>query len=103
MMLFSHMTPRQLTAAIARLEREEREAEREGLPSKVAVIRQRKNMARSYLIDPATIRQNVWYETEEGGRKFFVERLNGVMAWGRWEGSRAEEAVPIAILTQVSE
>ncbi|WP_124728292.1 DUF1811 family protein [Staphylospora marina] len=100
MTLYSQLTPRQLQAEIARLEREEREAEQEGLPSKAAVARQKKNMARSYLMDPATIRTGTWYRLEDEDSRFFVERVLGVMAWGTREGSRVEEAVPIAVLKE---
>ncbi|PTX53768.1 uncharacterized protein DUF1811 [Melghirimyces profundicolus] len=97
---YSRMNRKELKEEIRRLEEEETRARRSAMPGEEAVIRQKINFAKSYLTDPATIRPG-WYAVEGDDRRFRVERLNGVMAWGFWEGEKIESALPIGILKPV--
>jgi hypothetical protein len=101
MLLFSRMSKEELHREIRRLEQEEKEALRQGWESQVAILRQKVRLARSYLIDPSTVQTNAWYEVEAMPGRFFVRYLNGVMAWGHWEGSKEEMAYPIAALKPI--
>lgn len=103
MLRYSQMTPEQLQEEIRQLEKAETKARRSTMPGEEAVIRQKIRLAKSYLTDPDTIQTNRWYEVEEEKRLFHVQRLNGVMAWGYWEGERIESAVPIGILKPVQD
>jgi hypothetical protein len=92
------MTKEELEKEIRRLEQEEQEARKKGWDFQAAMFKQKKNIARSYLIDPATIRPGTWVEVEEYDEKFHVDYLNGVMAWGRWEDSAEKVAIPLAVI-----
>ncbi|MFC7439859.1 DUF1811 family protein [Laceyella putida] len=97
-MRFSQMDKETLTETIRQLEREEQLAREHGLESQAAIFKQKRHLARSYLIDPATIALKQWYAVEEETRRFFVDSLNGVMAWGNWEGTDETVAIPLARL-----
>ncbi|GAA5346906.1 DUF1811 family protein [Planifilum fimeticola] len=101
MRLFSDMNREELRREIERLEREMRQARRNGLVSELEILRQRINLAKSYLTDPERIRPGLSYEVEGSDKPFFVEYLRGVMAWGHWEGETESVALPIGILKPV--
>lgn len=98
MMRYSQMTKDELLQEIERLEDEQKASLREGWESQADMLKQKRNLARSYLVDPTTIILNQFYHVEEHDRLFRVVYLNGVMAWGHWEDSTEEVALPIAIL-----
>jgi hypothetical protein len=98
MRLFSEMNREELRREIERLEEEMRRARRNGFESELEILRQRINLAKSYLTDPNQIRPGAKYEVEGSDKPFFVEYLRGVMAWGHWEGDAEPVALPIGIL-----
>ena len=98
MRLFSEMNREELRREIERLEREMRRARRNGLVSELEILRQRINLAKSYLTDPKRIRPGSRYRVEGSDKPFYVEYLRGVMAWGHWEGDTEPVAIPIGIL-----
>ncbi|AUS09883.1 hypothetical protein C1X05_14330 [Laceyella sacchari] len=97
-MRFSEMDKETLTETIRQLEQEEKWAREHGLDSQVNIISQKRKLARSYLVDPATIPPKRWYAVEGETRRFYVDYLNGVMAWGNWEGTEELIALPLAVL-----
>lgn len=98
MRLFSEMNEEELRREIKRLEAEERRAKRKGSPSEQEILRQRINLSKSYLTDPARIQPGRKYQVEGSNRRFYVDYLRGVMAWGHWEGETEAVALPIGIL-----
>lgn len=101
MIQYSKMSREELHEEIQRLEEEENRIRRYSMPGEEAVIRQKINFAKSYLIDPDTVQPGEEYEVEGESRLFEVEYLRGVMAWGRWEDESILSAVPIGILKPV--
>jgi len=98
MRLFSEMNEEELRREIGRLEEEWKRAQRKGLLSEQEILRQRLNMAKSYLMDPHQIKPGRRYKAEGSDKPFLVEYLRGVMAWGHWEGEAESVALPIGIL-----
>jgi hypothetical protein len=98
MKLFSQMSEEELRLEIERLQLEETRARRFGMASEAEVLRQRRVMARSYLTDASRIRTGAVYEVEDHPDRFLVEKINGVMAWGKWEGGRETVAIPISLI-----
>ncbi|MGA8941690.1 MAG: DUF1811 family protein [Thermoactinomyces sp.] len=98
MQRFSQMSENELQLEIERLTREIKEAKQEGREQELPILEQKANIARSYLIDPATIETGCWYSVEGQSAHFYTEYINGVMAWGTWENSPVKVAVPLAVL-----
>lgn len=98
---FSQMSKDELIDEIKKLEQEEKEAVQSGWEFQAAVLKQKKNLARSYLIDPKTIQTGELYQVEDHEGLFRVAYINGVMAWGSWEGSREEIAFPLSTLKPI--
>lgn len=100
MRLFSQMSRDELIEEISLLEKELAKAEKMGRKSEANILRQRRNMARSYLVDPHIIQPGATYKVEGAEKTFQVEYLKGIMAWGKWEGSQELVAIPIALIQQ---
>lgn len=98
MKLFSQMSEEELRLEIERLQLEEARARRFGMTSEAEVLRQRRALARSYLTDATRIRTGDVYEVEDHPNRFHVEKINGVMAWGKWEGRWETVAIPISLI-----
>lgn len=95
----SQMTPEELNQVIQQLSQELEQAKKSGNDSQVAILKQKRNLARSYLVDPKSIPTNQWVEVEDDNRRFFVSYLNGVMAWGYYEQEETMKvAIPIACI-----
>ncbi|WP_141201717.1 DUF1811 family protein [Paludifilum halophilum] len=101
MIRYSQMAREELLEEIERLRREEERARRQSMTGELDVLRQQIRFARSYLTDSATIQPGGVYDVEGETTRFRVDYLNGVMAWGTFEGSREKAAVPIGIMTPV--
>jgi hypothetical protein len=97
---YSQMSTYELQQEISQLNEKARKAEQMGMVSEFAVLERKAIMAKSYLIDPSTIKENELYEIEgDPGAYFKVQYLNGVFAWGfRVGGNTDEEALPISML-----
>jgi hypothetical protein len=97
---YSRMSTYELQQEISQLNEKARKAEQMGMVSEFAVLERKAIMAKSYLIDPSTIKENELYEIEgDPGAYFKVQYLNGVFAWGfRVGGNTDEEALPISML-----
>lgn len=98
---YSQMIPEELTHTIKELEKQLAEAEKNKLESNAAILRQKITLAKSYLIDPKTIRTGSKYEVEGESGLFQVEYLNGIYAWGTLEGRTEKEAFPLSLLKSV--
>jgi hypothetical protein len=100
---YSQMTVHELQQEISQLNEKARKAEQMGMVSEYAVLERKAIMAKSYLIDPSTIKENELYEIEgDPGSYFKVQYLNGVFAWGfRIGGNGEEEALPISMLNDL--
>lgn len=100
---YSQMSSYELQQEISQLNEKARKAEQLGMVNEFAVLERKVIMAKAYLIDPNTIRENEVYEIEgDPGTYFKVQYLNGVFAWGfRIGGSSAEEALPISMLKEL--
>ncbi|PTM56528.1 DUF1811 family protein [Desmospora activa] len=95
---FSRMSTEEVKREIQRLEQAKVQAQRSSQVGELAVIQRQIQFALSYLRDPAEISPGHWYRVEGEEALFQVDYLNGVMAWGTYEGSSIQEAVPIGIL-----
>lgn len=100
---YSQMTKEELEQEIKRLEQEEKQARQKSLESEALILRQKRNIARSYLIDPSAISPGKKYHVEGYAGLFTVEYVNGIMAWGTWEGSTEKVAYPLALLMEQNE
>lgn len=102
---YSEMAEHELKSEIARLMEKARKAESLGIVNEFAVYQRKAVMAQSYLVDPATIIPGEIYRIDgDEGVFFHVDYLKGRFAWGyRLGSSRAEEALPIAMLKSVKE
>ncbi|WP_274361613.1 DUF1811 family protein [Paenibacillus thermotolerans] len=90
---YSELSQEQLREEIERLEKELAKAESAWQEN---VIRQKAYMAKSYLMKGLQLPQGT-YRVGHEPRTFQLERMNGIMAWGRWDDGE-EGAVPIAAL-----
>jgi hypothetical protein len=97
---YSQMSTYELQQEISQLNEKARKAEQMGMVNEFAVLERKAIMAKSFLIDPSTIKENELYEIEGApGSYFKVQYLNGVFAWGfRVGGNTDEEALPISML-----
>jgi hypothetical protein len=95
---YSQMMPEELTQTIKELEKQLIEAEKHKLESNAAILRQKITLAKSYLQDPKQIQLGSKYEIEGKTGLFHVEYLNGIYAWGTFEGKREKEAFPLSLL-----
>ncbi|GEN85141.1 hypothetical protein SLU01_34530 [Sporosarcina luteola] len=100
---YSEMSEYELRTEIGSLMEKARKAEQMGMINEFAVYQRKALMAKSYMIDPATIIPGEIYRIEGDEGVFFkVDYLKGRFAWGyRLGGERAEEALPIAMLETV--
>lgn len=100
---YSDMNEHELRTEIGRLMEKARKAEQMGMINEFAVYQRKALMAKSFMIDPATIEPGEIYRIEgDDGVFFHVDYLKGRFAWGyRLGGTRAEEALPIAMLQSV--
>jgi hypothetical protein len=100
---YSQLSKHELQQEIASLNEKARKAEQMGMVSEFAVLERKAVMAKAYLIDPNTIKENEMYEIEGApGTYFKVQYLNGVFAWGfRVGGNSDEEALPISMLKEI--
>jgi len=98
MQRFSQMSKDALEMEIKRLIRKKQKAKDQGMDTQLAILQQKINIARSYLIDPENIQTSCWYQVKGKNIPFYVEYLNGVMAWGAWENSAEKTAIPLALL-----
>ncbi|MCH5586157.1 YfhH family protein [Shimazuella sp. AN120528] len=97
---YSQMIPEELIKTIKELEKQFVEAESNKLESNAAILRQKINLAKSYLIDPKTIQIGSKYQIDGESGIFQVEYLNGIYAWGTLEGKSEKEAFPLSLLKQ---
>jgi hypothetical protein len=92
------MTPAELTNTIKQLEEQLSITEKEKLDSESAILRQKINLAKSYLIDPQTIAVGALYRVKGVDGLFQVAYLNGIYAWGTFDGKSEKEAFPLSLL-----
>ncbi|AKC65244.1 MULTISPECIES: YfhH family protein [Bacillus] len=98
---YSEMTEYELKQEIAALSEKARKAEQLGIVNEYAVLERKIDMAKAYLLDPATIQTKTTYHIKDTDEQFYVEYLNGVFAWGyRVSVPNKEDALPISMLTQ---
>lgn len=98
---FSEMSKEELDREIHQLEKKQQEAQQQGIESEASMYKQKKNIARSYLIDPQSIQIGEHYHIEEQEGVFVVSYVNGVMAWGHWIESDERIAFPLATLKSI--
>lgn len=100
---YSQMSAYELQQEISQLNEKARKAEQMGMVNEYAVLERKAIMAKAYLVEPGTIKENELYEVEgDPGVYFKVQYLNGVFAWGfRIGGKNEEEALPISMLKEI--
>lgn len=98
---FSEMTKAELTAMVKHLRNEEEQAVQDGWESQAQLLRTKRQLAESYLIDPQTITVGIPYHIQGIQQVFIVSYLNGIMAWGTLEGSSEEVAYPLSALLPI--
>ncbi|MDR6225741.1 DUF1811 family protein [Desmospora profundinema] len=103
MIHYSRMSAEELKREMERLKQEETRARRASMTGEMAVIERQIQFVRSYLRNPAEIKPGLRYRVEGETIPFHVNDLNGVMAWGTYEGSPIQEAIPIGILHPMEE
>ncbi|MCD1258599.1 DUF1811 family protein [Paenibacillus athensensis] len=92
---YSEMSPQELQAAIAALEKQMQAAE---FPSQLAVLESKLLFARAYALSPTDFPPGL-YAVKDREQPMRVDYLNGVMAWGTMDGE--EISVPISALRPV--
>jgi len=90
---YSEMPQDELTRELYRLQVEMKKAE---WPTQLEMLKRKFYMAKSYTLNPADYPPGT-YEVEGEQEPFDVERIEGIMAWGKL-GEEAERAFPIAML-----
>ncbi|SHF13054.1 Protein of unknown function [Seinonella peptonophila] len=98
-MLYSQMNKKELENEVERLKKQLQSSH----SHEQETLKQQYDFARSYLIKPETIEPLVWYQVENESQQFFVQYLNGIMAWGNWMGETQLIALPIAKLERNNE
>ncbi|KMK71695.1 YfhH family protein [Bacillus safensis] len=98
---YSEMTEYELKQEIAALSEKARKAEQLGIVNEYAVLERKIDMAKAYLLDPASFQTKTTYQIKDTEEEFYVDYLNGVFAWGyRVSAPNMEDALPISMLTQ---
>lgn len=97
--LFSQMSREELQQEIKRLKQEEEQAKQTHWESQYTMIRQKRILAESYLIDPSTIKIGDPYQIKGETGTFIVSQIKGIMAWGSWTDSTQPIAFPLVLLT----
>jgi len=102
---YSEMTEQEIREEIAKLKEKARKAEQLGIVNEFAVYERKITLAKSYLMDPLSIKEGELYRINgDPGVYFYVEYLKGRFAWGyRLGGEKYEEALPISLLEPVEE
>lgn len=96
---FSQMTDEELKLEIKRLKQESRKIGREQKYNEFEILFRKIELAESYLINPGNIILRQTYHVKNmPGTQFFVERLNGIFAWGYIVGEQEERGIPISLL-----
>jgi hypothetical protein len=90
---YSEMSQEELTRELYRLQVEMKKAE---WPTQLEMLKRKFYMAKAYTLNPADYPPGT-YEVEEEKEPFRLDRLEGIMAWGRL-GEEAERAFPISML-----
>ncbi|WP_051271918.1 DUF1811 family protein [Shimazuella kribbensis] len=95
---YSQMIPEEIRNTIKELEEQLSQVEKEKLDSQAAILRQKIILGKSYLVNPNEIKVEATYQVEGTPVLFQVSYLNGVYAWGTFEGKSEKEAVPLSLL-----
>ncbi|KGX88128.1 YfhH family protein [Pontibacillus litoralis] len=106
---YSDMTVEQLRDVVSKLTEQARKAEQMGMVNEYAVYQRKIQMAKSYMVNPATFSKGDVYEIEGSPAVYFeIQYMNGIFAWGRrkdengtWlevQGAEEYEALPISML-----
>lgn len=96
---YSELTEYELKQEISQLHEKARKAEQMGMVNEFAVYERKIAMAKAYLLDPNDFHIGDIYEIDgDPGVHFKIEYMNGVFAWGRREGKKEEEGIPISLL-----
>jgi hypothetical protein len=96
---FSEMTEAEIRSEIAALRAKAQKSEQMGMVSEYAVYERKIALAKSYLMDPASIKSGQDYGIQgDPGSVFSVLYLNGVFAWGYKNKQSTLEALPISVL-----
>ncbi|MBS7531328.1 DUF1811 family protein [Hazenella sp. IB182353] len=98
---YSKMDRHTLLEEIKQLKHDLTKTKENGHDFQESVLTQQLRIARSYLVDPQSITLNKRYAVEDSSHLFHVLYLNGVMAWGKWEGSNETCAIPLSSLILV--
>jgi hypothetical protein len=95
---YSQMEPEELKKTIDELKTNLTKAKTDQLISETEMLKQKIHLAESYLIDPKTIAVGKYYTMEGYTNLFHVDYLNGIYAWGTFEGKSEKEAFPLSLL-----
>lgn len=100
---YGEMSQEELEEEAKRLWQDLQTFQQEERDSDAAIAERKYYMARSYLTDPNTIQPSKVYTVEGEEGLFKVDYLNGVMAWGSFEGSSEKVSFAIAMLQNAGE
>jgi hypothetical protein len=95
---YSELSLEELQREMQQLLGESRKKHQAGFISEANMLEQKFYMAKSYTIDPASIKIDHSYKVAGEEEMFKVVYLNGVFAWGRFPSSTEEVAFPIGRL-----
>ncbi|WP_017754321.1 YfhH family protein [Calidifontibacillus oryziterrae] len=99
---YSTMTEYELNQEISHLHEKARKAEQLGMVNEFAVYERKIAMAKAYLLDPSDFHVGEVYEIEGApGVHFKIDYMNGVFAWGKRDGNKQEEGIPISLLRRI--
>jgi len=95
---YSEMTLTELDMEIARLQKEGERSLAQGMVNELQILERKYYMAKSYLISPVTIPKGFVTSVENENGSFVIDRMEGVMAWGKFQDCSEERAFPVAML-----
>jgi len=96
--LYSQMTLAELQEEMEKLRILAAEAQKAGDESRLAVIRQKYFIAKSYYLGTEEYRIGGKYSVPDHDQPFTIEYFNGVFAWGRFPDSHEQVAFPVGML-----
>ncbi|MFX3619273.1 MAG: YfhH family protein [Sporolactobacillus sp.] len=97
---FSEMTPSELATQIGRFTDHARKAEQMGMINEFLVYERKIDMAKAYLMDPASFHPGETYLVDD--QPFTIDYMKGNFAWGKFlNGDDQQHAYPISLLKRM--
>jgi hypothetical protein len=95
---YGQMERHEIQQEVDRLQRELQLKKDQGMFSEIAILEQKLNLAKSYLIDPGTVKAGSIVSVKGYDEPFHISYTKGVFAWGNFEGETEARAIPFSLL-----